>query len=82
MYMGTNRKFIKRHGKNEGLSYVVFEQTQGHLLWDSLLEGEVMSYTPPSFIICIIVCINIVACIIAYIIINFELIPYSLLINY
>jgi hypothetical protein len=43
MYMGTSRKLIKCHGKNEGLSHVVSEQAQGHSLWDSSLEREVMS---------------------------------------
>ncbi len=76
-YMGTNKKIIKCHGKNEGLSHVIFKQAQGRYLWDSLLEGEVISWTPPSPVACIIACIiaytNIVTRIIVYIIINFQL---------
>jgi hypothetical protein len=66
--MGTNRKLIKCHGKSEGLSHAIFEQAQGYSLWDSLLEGEVMLQTPPSPVIYIIACTNIVACIIPCII--------------
>jgi hypothetical protein len=71
---GNSRKFIKCHGKNERLSHVTFEQAQNCSLWNSLLEREVMSRTPPSLINCIIIytntvtyiiaCTNIVTCII------------------
>ncbi len=69
--LGTGQKLIKCHGKNERLSHVVFKQAQGHSLWDSLLKGEVMSWTPPSLLTRIIAYTNIVTCIIACIIIHY-----------
>jgi hypothetical protein len=43
---------------------------------------EVLSWTPPSLVICIIVCTNLIAYIIICIIINFEFTRNSLLIKF
>jgi hypothetical protein len=43
---------------------------------------EVLSWTPPSLVVCIVVCTKIIAYIIICIIVNFDFTPNSLLINF
>jgi len=37
---------IKCHGESERISLMISKQIQGHYLWNSSLEGKVMSWTP------------------------------------
>jgi hypothetical protein len=43
-HLGTNQEPIECHGKSTWVSLTIFKQTQVHPLWNSLIEGEVMSW--------------------------------------